>query len=187
VAAPAPAAAETANWWPSPARTAAEAPAVAEAAAQPEARYAAAVRTLSAPSPVLSRPQVAPARASRPTFRPAPISRVAAVSARIPRIGSGPGRFVVQLGAFTNPQNAERAWQQASARFGLGHAEQRTARVTVNGRSFTRVAIAGFGSRADAARVCSSIQARGGNCFVRALAGDVPVRSASNPGRGRRA
>ncbi|MEA3016882.1 MAG: hypothetical protein QOI38_1604 [Sphingomonadales bacterium] len=187
VAAPAPAAAESANWWPSPARTAsAEAPAAAEAAPQPEARYAAAVRTLSAPSPVLSRPQVA-ARASRPTFRPAPISRVAAVSARIPRIGSGPGRFVVQLGAFSNPQNAERAWQQASARFGLGHAEPRTARVTVNGRTFTRVAIAGFGSRADAVRVCSSIQARGGNCFVRGLAGDVPVRWASNPGRGRRA
>ncbi|MEA3040515.1 MAG: hypothetical protein QOC65_4 [Sphingomonadales bacterium] len=189
VAAPAPAAAaENANWWPSPAAGAsAEAPAAAEAAPRPEARYAAAVSTLSAPSPVLSRPQVAPARAARPTFRPAPITRVAAVSARIPRIGSGPGRFVVQLGAFANPQNAERAWQQASARFGLGHAEPRTARVTVNGRTFTRVAIAGFGSRADAVRVCSSIQARGGNCFVRALAGDAPVRWASNPGRGRRA
>ncbi|HEX8654708.1 MAG TPA: SPOR domain-containing protein [Allosphingosinicella sp.] len=188
IAAPAPAAAESANWWPSPAQSASvEAPAAAEAAAQPEVRYAAAVRTLSAPSPVLSRPQVAPARASRPTFRPAPIARVAAVSARIPRIGSGPGRFVVQLGAFANPQNAERAWQQASARFGLANAEPRTARVTVNGRSFTRVAIAGFGSRADAVRVCSSIQARGGSCFVRALAGDVPVRWASHNGRGRRA
>ncbi|HEX8365995.1 MAG TPA: SPOR domain-containing protein [Allosphingosinicella sp.] len=188
VAASAPTAAAPANWWPSPAHSApAEVPAAAEPAPQPEVRYAAAVSTLSAPSPVLSRPQVAPARASRPTFRPAPIARVAAVSARIPRIGSGGGRFVVQLGAFTNPQNAERAWRQASARFGLANAEARTARVTVNGRSFTRVAIAGFGTRADAVRVCSSIQARGGSCFVRALAGDVPVRWASNPGRGRRA
>lgn len=190
--APAPVAAQpvqAAAWWPAPAQAAAvEAPAPAEAApAAPEVRYAAAVRTLSAPSPVLTRSPATVARAARPTFRPSPVVRAAAITARIPRLGSGAGRFVVQLGAFANPANAQRAWAQASSRFGIGDAEARTARVTVGGRTLTRVSIAGFSTRAGAVRVCSSIQSRGGSCFVRATAGDVPVRWASAARRNGRA
>jgi Flp pilus assembly protein TadD len=195
---------QSASWWPAPsaaapapAETASEpvrlaevelsapvaapapAPAPAPAAQEAPARYAAAMRSLSAPSPVLTRSPATVARTARPTFVPAPISRAAAVSARIPRIASGSGRFVVQLGAFANAANAERAWAQASRRFGFAASEARTARVTVNGREVTRVSLAGFASRADAVRVCSSIQARGGSCFVRAAAGDAPVRWAS--------
>jgi Flp pilus assembly protein TadD len=178
----------TASWWPTPARS--PVPAEAEAAPEaapvtPEVRYAAAMRTLSAPSPVLSRAPATVARATRPTFRPAPIHRVAAITARVPRLGSGTGRFVVQLGAFANPQNAERAWAQASRRFGFASAEPRTARITVGGRTLTRVSIAGFSSRTDAVRLCSSIQSRGGSCFVRAVAGDTAVRWASAGTRAR--
>jgi Flp pilus assembly protein TadD len=189
-AAPAPAAEQpvrTAAWWPAPSRSAPAQAAPAEAEAAPEVRYAAAVRTLSAPSPVLTHSPATVARAARPTFRPSPVNRAAAITARLPRIGSGAGQFVVQLGAFANPANAERAWAQASSRFGLGSAEARTARVTVGGRTLTRVSIAGFSSRTDAARVCSSIQARGGSCFVRAVSGDTPVRWASSAGRNGRA
>ena len=185
---------QTAAWWPSPRAAApAEAPAPAEAApaeaapATPEVRYAAAVRTLSAPSPVLTRSPATVARAARPTFRPSPVVRAAAITARIPRLGSGAGQFVVQLGAFANPANAERAWAQASSRFGIRDAEPRTARVTVGGRTLTRVSIAGFSSRADAVRVCSSIKSRGGSCFVRATAGDTAVRWASAARRNGRA
>jgi Flp pilus assembly protein TadD len=183
-AAPAPAAAQpvqTAAWWPSPRAAAAEAQAPVDAEpATPEVRYAAAVRTLSAPSPALTRAPATVARAARPTFRPSPVVRAAAaITARIPRLGSGAGQFVVQLGAFANPANAERAWAQASSRFGIRDAEARTAQVTVGGRTLTRVSIAGFSSRADAVRVCSSIRERGGSCFVRATAGDSPVRWAS--------
>jgi Flp pilus assembly protein TadD len=195
---------QSASWWPAPSAAApapaetpsepvqlaevelaapaaapAPAPAPAPAAQEAPARYAAAMRSLSAPSPVLTRSPATVARTARPTFVPAPISRAAAVSARIPRIASGSGRFVVQLGAFANAANAERAWAQASRRFGFAASEARTARVTVNGREVTRVSLAGFATRADAVRVCSSIQARGGSCFVRAAAGDAPVRWAS--------
>ena len=205
VSTPAPAArapVQTAAWWPSPAQAAQAAPtpaavavasepepeaAPAPAAPAPEVRYAAALRTLSAPSPVLARAPASVARAAAPTFRPSPINRVAAVSARIPRLGSGSGRFVVQLGAFANPENAERAWAQASRRFGFASAEPRTARVTIGGRTLTRVSIAGFSTRNDAARLCASIQSRGGSCFVRANAGDAPVRWASASARTRRA
>ncbi|HEX9931375.1 MAG TPA: SPOR domain-containing protein [Allosphingosinicella sp.] len=195
---------QSASWWPAPAGAPAApsapasepvrvagvdlsvpvaAPAPAPAAEEAPVRYAAALRSLSAPSPVLTRSPETVARTARPVFRPAPITRAAAVSARIPRVASGAGRFVVQLGAFANAANAERAWSQASRRFGFAASEARTARVTVNGREVTRVSVAGFASRADAVRVCSSIQARGGSCFVRAAAGDAPVRWASQ-GRG---
>ena len=183
---------QTASWWPTPSQSAA--PAVPEAAPEavpeaapvtPEVSYAAAVRTLSAPSPVLSRAPATIARVTRPIFRPSPIHRVAAITARIPRLGSGTGRFVVQLGAFANPQNAERAWAQASRRFGFASAEPRTARITVGGRTLTRVSIAGFSTRADASRLCASIQSRGGSCFVRAAAGDTAVRWTSAGTRAR--
>ena len=194
VAAPAPAAqqpVQTAAWWPSPAPSSVQAPAPVEAApaapAAPEVRYAAAMRSLSAPTPVLTRAPATAARAARPTFRPSPVNRVAAVTARIPRLGSGTGRFVVQLGAFADARNAERAWAQASRRFGFASAEPRTARVTIGGRTLTRVSIAGFSNRVDASRLCSSIRSRGGSCFVRAAAGDSPVRWASAASRARRA
>ena len=192
VLAPAPEpAAQPGSWWPAPAETveaAAPAPAPAAAPSPVEpVRYAEAPRPLTAASPVLSRGSVAPARAVRPVFRPAPVVRASSITARIPRAGSGAGRFVVQLGAFSNPQNAERAWQQAERRFGLGNAEARTATINIGGRTLHRVSIAGFGSRAEAVRLCSSIQARGGSCFVRGVAGDVPVRWASRSPRNARA
>jgi D-alanyl-D-alanine carboxypeptidase len=193
-AAPVQAAEQSGSWWPAPTRTADAAPAPAAAAApapqrtaeQPEVRYAAAMQTLSAPSPVLARPSTNVARTARPTFRPSPIVRAAAITGVIPRPGSGTGRFVVQLGAFANPQNAERAWAQASQRFGLANAQPHSATINVGGRTLQRVSIAGFGDRSAAVRLCASIQARGGSCFVRAAAGDSPVRWASRTSRGSR-
>jgi Flp pilus assembly protein TadD len=170
---------------PEPTQTAPEsAPAAPEPA---PVHYAAAMSTLSAPQPVLTRASIAPARASRPVFRPAPVQRVASTTIPLPRAGGGGGRFVVQLGAFSNPQNAERAWIQAESRFGLANAEPRTTTINIGGRTLHRVSVAGFDNRAQAARVCESIRGRGGACFVRATAGDMPVRWASRGSRARRA
>jgi hypothetical protein len=47
--------------------------------------------------------------------------------------------------------------------------------------------VAGFASRDSAGRTCRSIQAQGGACFVRTVAGDAPVRWASRYSSGRRA
>lgn len=197
---PAPVAADSdqsGSWWPAEGSST---PAPAPAAVGAPVRYAAApvpvvsddapapaavAAVLSAPSPVLAR-SVAPARTSRPVFRPAPVNRAASISAHFPRPGSGTGNFVVQLGAFANSGNAERAWSAAQRRFGLSEGQARTASVTMGGRTLTRVSVAGFSTRAEAARLCSALQAQGGSCFVRGVAGDAPVRWASRSTAARR-
>jgi cell division protein FtsN len=114
------------------------------------------------------------------------VNRAAAVSARLPRSAAASvatGDFVVQLGAFADAGNAERTWNAAQTRHGVSRAQMRTASVTMGGRQLTRVSVAGFANRAEAVRLCSSIQSQGGSCFVRGTAGDVPnVRWASRAG-----
>jgi hypothetical protein len=51
--------------------------------------------------------------------------------------------------------------------------------VKVRGGTFHRLSVAGFGSHIDASRACQKVKSRGGVCFVRAVAGDAPVRWAS--------
>jgi len=163
---------------------------VRTAAADEAPAPAAVAAILSAASPVLAR-TVAPARTSRPVFAPAPVRRVASIAASIPRAvagaSNGAGNYVVQLGAFANPANAERAWANAKSRYGLSQAQGRTASINMGGRQLTRVSVAGFASRAAAVSLCASIQGQGGTCFVRGTAGDAPVRWASRPARGGRA
>ena len=92
------------------------------------------------------------------------------------------GRFVVQLGAFSSPLLVERAWNQARKRYGFA-ADRVPVSTTVKvGSKMTlhRLSVAGFGSHADADRFCDSIKEKQGVCFVRARAGDTPVRWASN-------
>lgn len=97
--------------------------------------------------------------------------------------------FVVQLGAFSNAANAERAWDQVGRRYGLSsHGDPLSTTVSIPGRgTFHRLSIAGFDDRGEAARTCEAIRARGGACFVRLNAGDVPLRFASRQTRNRRA
>lgn len=194
--APAPAAEQSGSWWPAesdaapveaapapapvpaPVQFAAAEPVRAPAPARSEVEDApapaAVAAILSAPSPILQR-TAAPARTSRPVFAPARVNRAVAMSARIPRTVAGNGNFVVQLGAFANPGNAERAWNNARQRYGLTQAQGRTASVTMGGRQLTRVSVAGFQSRGAAVQLCASIKAQGGACFVRGTAGDAPV------------
>ena len=172
---------ENANWWPSANASAAAAPAEpAPTAAAPtaEVRYATAARNFSAPHPALSRSAAAEVRTAAPAIRP-PVQRASAI--RLPRAGNG--SFVVQLGAFSNPANADRAWGLASSRFGLDNAQPHRATVNIGGRTLHRVAIGGFSSRAEAAEACSAIRARGGACFVRGVAGDTAVRWAGRSTR----
>jgi Flp pilus assembly protein TadD len=169
-----------------PARAAPVAAPVRTASADEAPAPAAVSAVLTSRSPLLSR-SLAPARASRPVFAPAKAAvRSASISARLPRAGSGTGNYVVQLGAFANPNNAERAWNEAQRRYGVAASQARTAQVTIGGRTLTRVSIAGFDTRSQAVSLCSSIQAQGGSCFVRGVAGDTNVRWASSPARGGR-
>jgi hypothetical protein len=94
-----------------------------------------------------------------------------------PRSG---GRYVVQLGAFGSSQAVERAWAKAYRLYGFASRTPLSTTIRVAGRgTFHRLSVSGFDSRSGADSACRSVRAKGGSCFVRAVAGDSPVRWAS--------
>ena len=146
--------------------------------------------SVAVPAEFAEAPPVQPsapvARQTAPAPRRAAFIRAAAISA-LPRaafrigegVRSGPAPVVVQLGAFSNEANAERAWQQISDHYGLTARRPLTTTFNHNGRTMHRVSVSGFASNADAQRLCSQIRAHGGVCFVRATAGDASIRWAA--------
>ncbi|MBX3561703.1 MAG: SPOR domain-containing protein [Sphingomonas sp.] len=141
-----------------------------EAPSAREVRQALAVQTLNRPSPA-----VVPAAAV--SLPPAP--RFNRAAPRVAQVRAGDSRYVVQLGAFSNEANAERAWVETQGRHGLTPYAPLTVTIDHQGRTLHRVAVAGFASEADARRLCGSIQAQGGECFVRENAGDAAIRWAA--------
>jgi Flp pilus assembly protein TadD len=90
------------------------------------------------------------------------------------------GRFVVQLGAYSSPAGVERAWASAYRHYGFADHIPLSTTIRVAGRgTFHRLSVAGFESQAEAGRACQAVKSKGGACFVRAVAGDSPVRWAS--------
>jgi hypothetical protein len=75
---------------------------------------------------------------------------------------AGPAGSVVQLGAFANRAQAERAWTALSARFPSVAALNKLI-VPFSGGIRLRAAA---GSSADAKQVCQTLKAAGENCFV---------------------
>jgi Flp pilus assembly protein TadD len=140
--------------------------------------YAEAVQALVTPQPSV----VAASRSIEPS---APRFEARPRPARAAR--SGPGRFAVQLGAYSSSSSVERAWAQMLKRFGFADLTPLSTTVAVPGRgTLHRLSVAGFASREAAGRTCRSIQAKGGACFVRTVAGDAPVRWASRYSGSRR-
>jgi len=144
-------------------------------ASEQEAEFAAAAEGLNRPNAAIVR--TASATLPAPVFqRETPVS---------PDVRRGNSRFVVQLGAFSNEGNAERAWQQAERQYNLGDRVPLTTTIAINGRTLHRVSVAGFASQSDAARLCSALRSQGGACFVRANAGDASIRWAARYAQGR--
>jgi Flp pilus assembly protein TadD len=141
-----------------------------EAPSAREVERALAVQTLNRPTPVV----VPAASVSLP---PAP--RFNRAAPRTAQVRAGDSRYVVQLGAFSNEANAERAWVETQSRYGLTPYAPLTVTIDHQGRTLHRVAVAGFASQSDARRLCGSIQAQGGECFVRENAGDAAIRWAA--------
>jgi Flp pilus assembly protein TadD len=152
-----------------------EAPTPVEAAATPAIAFA----TPSAPS---SRASVVPLiRASYEPLKQVVVP-AGARTGRAVRPVEG-GRYVVQLGAFSSASRAEMAWERASAKIGaLGGHSASTAQITMNGATLHRLSVSGFGNRVAAVQVCSRVQAEGGSCFVRSVAGDAPMQWANRGG-----
>lgn len=83
------------------------------------------------------------------------------------------GDWHVQLGAFENASVAHDAWGRISRRYaGVGGHQPQGASFRSGGDALYRLSVGGF-DRASADRLCRSVKARGGVCFVRRSAGDA--------------
>jgi Flp pilus assembly protein TadD len=167
-----------------------QAPAEA-AAVQPEA--ATAVST-AAPAPAPA-PAVATLSASNIQFGPRqeivqtlPASVASAASTKAPSVvvaksatvagaSAAPrtlakGSFFVQVGAYENAAVAKDAWGRATRRYATfsGQTPQGM-NISSAAGNFYRLSVGGF-ARADAAALCRRYKAQGGDCFVRAGAGE---------------
>lgn len=126
---------------------------------------------VEAPAPLI---QAAPEPA-RQTVQPIRTAAAARPRAAWPKADGG--RYVVQLGAYSNARMVEYGWNRSSGRMReLAAYTPKTARVTVKGATFYRLSVSGFVSREDANRVCTRVKAAGGSCFVRSAAGDQPLQ-----------
>lgn len=134
-----------------------------------------------------ARPMVAvKARAKgQPVPAAAPVARMQQ-AAFIKPVANGASNWVVQLGAYDSAAIAKEKWQGMAGRSSMLAAfPVLTSQATVNGKAYHRLAISGFGSRADAMTACRTIRAQRGQCFVReGAAGATPQRWAvANRGR----
>ena len=87
---------------------------------------------------------------------------------------------VVQLGAYSSPQRVSVAWANITKRY-PALAKYTPVKARFDGPKGTvwRLSIKGFASDSEARDRCELLQSRGGNCFVRRVAGDAPVQFAS--------
>jgi Flp pilus assembly protein TadD len=150
-----------------------------EAVEEAKPVYAAAVESLVAPQAAVFKPSGPALPAAKP-FRTAPAPRAkAAPKKAVLASSTGTGRFAVQLGAFSSAAGVERAWAQAYKRYGFAERTPYSTTVKLPKGTFHRLSVTGFGSHAEAARICQTVKAKGGACFVRAIAGDAPTQWAS--------
>ena len=105
--------------------------------------------------------QNAVASATQPAARMQQVAFIKPVSA-------GASNWVVQLGAYDTAAIAKEKWMNMAGRSSaLAAFPVLTSQATVKGKSFHRLAISGFGSRADAVTACRTIQSQHGQGFVR--------------------
>ena len=133
-------------------------------------------------------PQSVPARAAAPMSRPVTVGasqqevRTAAVKpVTWVRADAKDSTHVVQLGSFSTPENAERAWKIFVQRDpSLANFDKTITRAEVRGKTYWRVAAAGFDRHA-AKSMCSVIKGKGRACIAyaadRPLPGGLPGRA----------
>lgn len=121
-------------------------------------------------------------RAERSPVRTATVtSRAARSAARFAAPVQNGGRYVVQIGAYDSAAVAEDGWNRMVRRHKMlaGYAPSSMTIADGESAGLVRVSVAGFGSERDALKVCGTLKAHGGKCFVRMAAADAPVRWAS--------
>jgi Flp pilus assembly protein TadD len=96
------------------------------------------------------------------------------------------GTHLVQLGSFSSPQGARRAWGIYSARnAALSNYRMTITPAVVKGQAVWRVAAGGINGSGAANGLCSQVKNHGGNCFAYAgkMHGSVPGVAPSVPGQ----
>lgn len=177
------------------------APAVVDSAppaplAEPDPVVAEAVQSLIEPVPSVEAPAaveapVVPAvakPAELPTKFEAPVQPASYVAindtvrsaSKNARKASGNSKAVVQLGAYSSPERVSVAWNRIVKKYpALRDYTPMRARFAGPSGTVWRLSIKGFASQQEAIQRCERLQSRGGNCFVRRVAGDAPVQFAS--------
>ena len=86
----------------------------------------------------------------------------------------------MQIGAYGSRGFVGIAWSNLSKKYpALRGYSPATARFESSKGTVYRLSLQGFASDNQARDFCSSLKRAGGNCFVRTVAGDAPVRLAS--------
>jgi Flp pilus assembly protein TadD len=156
------------------------APSRSEVAAAPEPKPAAvmiAAAAAAAPdAPSAFAAMAALTRKPQAVKKPA---RARVQQASMPRV-AGKSSSVVQLGAYGSADRVGAAWRAAARRFSVlrGYLPM-SARFHGPKGVVYRLSVRGFHNADQAKNLCVSLRRSGGNCFVRSVAGDVPVRIAS--------
>jgi D-alanyl-D-alanine carboxypeptidase len=115
-----------------------------------------------------SKPVPARTRAVHTASSASPVLQKAAYQPASTTVASASGTHLVQLGAFSSPESAKRAWGILSAKNSdLNAFQYASSRINVKGRTLYRLAAIGFGNAQTAEAMCSGIKAKGGNCIVR--------------------
>lgn len=173
---------------PAPVAETVPASAVAFAAPEPQPVQVAQAAPVAQPAPIVQPVQIArPAPMPQPAPMVASKPRIAAAAAApkaAPRAVAPAGRYVIQLGAFRSKAQVNSAWNSAVRKYRLAGKAPVTASINVRGQTFHRLAVRGFVTRGEAVKACSTVRARGGDCFVRGYSGGQPVRMAARSTRG---
>ncbi len=96
------------------------------------------------------------------------------------RAAFGASKSVVQLGAYSSRAGVSAAWAKLASKYpALRGYSPATARFDGPNGTVYRLSVSGFESGNSAKSMCSSLKTKGGDCFVRSVAGDAPIRLAS--------
>lgn len=143
-----------------------DAPAVDETLPDVAAAAPVPAPAFAAPKPVVRSVALAPAPKARAGAATRPIRQAGPVS-----------NWVVQLGAYDNAAIAKEKWFALARRnTAIAVRPALTSQIKVNGATFSRLAVSGFGDRAEAVALCRSIRAQRGQCFVRENAPDATAQ-----------
>jgi len=154
-------------------------PAPAAASPEPAAAVIAAAAAAAPEAPAASAAMAAFNERAKVRKAKAAAVRAPVRRASLPRT-TGNSTSVVQLGAYGSPQRVAAAWNDAARRHKvLRSYSPMSARFNSPKGLVYRLAVKGFGNAEQAKDLCLSLRRAGGSCFVRTVAGDVPVRLAS--------